>query len=239
LENAGFRHKLSTGERGDWGPATPAFRPAAGVRVAGSRRRGCCNLPRLRFPGRSVCAAHASSGMVCSRSPYLVRRGVAVRAGEADAVGGVGDVEVEHGPDGSEAPGLGGEAADHLGPPLDRARRPLERGRSPSTADPGHVAQVDRERVEVVGQPSGRNGVAGVPLRQSLRRSCGFLVCSGRRASTVGNRSAGAPAWRSGGLGCSTRRPPPRGRRRRASVGPARPVAGARAGSVGWVLAAG
>jgi hypothetical protein len=40
------------------GPATPAFRPTAVVTVAGSRRRGCCNVPRLRFPEAvSLCGA--------------------------------------------------------------------------------------------------------------------------------------------------------------------------------------
>jgi hypothetical protein len=41
---------------------------------------------------------------------------------EPDAVGGVGDVEVEHGPDEGEATGLAGEAADHLGAAFDLAQ---------------------------------------------------------------------------------------------------------------------
>jgi hypothetical protein len=40
---------------------------------------------------------------------------------EPDAIGGVADVEVEHGPDQGEAAGLAGEAADHLGAPFDLA----------------------------------------------------------------------------------------------------------------------
>jgi hypothetical protein len=44
---------------------------------------------------------------------------LAFELGELDAVGGVADVEVEDGPDEGEAAGLAGEAADHLGAPLD------------------------------------------------------------------------------------------------------------------------
>jgi hypothetical protein len=44
----------------------------------------------------------------------------------SDAVGGMGDVEVEHGQDEREAAGLAGEAADHLGAPIDLGKRPLE-----------------------------------------------------------------------------------------------------------------
>ena len=44
-----------------------------------------------------------------------------VELGEADAVGFVGDDEVEHGPDEREAAGLAGEPADDLGAPADLA----------------------------------------------------------------------------------------------------------------------
>jgi CheY-like chemotaxis protein len=47
-----------------------------------------------------------------------------------DAVGGVGDVEVKHGPDERQAPGLAGEPADHLGAALDLAQRSLEQVRA-------------------------------------------------------------------------------------------------------------
>jgi hypothetical protein len=86
---------------------------------------------------------------------------LALELGEPDAVGGVGDVEVEHGPDERQAACLAGEAADHLGPPLDLAERPLEQVcASPSAAVSGGVAQVHDERVEVVGQAFGGGGVA-------------------------------------------------------------------------------
>ena len=51
---------------------------------------------------------------------------LAFELGELDAVGGVGDVEVEHGPDEREAAGLAGEPADDLGAALDFAERSLE-----------------------------------------------------------------------------------------------------------------
>jgi hypothetical protein len=49
--------------------------------------------------------------------------------GELDAVGGVGDVEVEDGPDEGQAAGLAGEAADHFGAAFDLAERPFEQVR--------------------------------------------------------------------------------------------------------------
>jgi hypothetical protein len=45
---------------------------------------------------------------------------------EVDAVGLVGNQEVEHSPDESQAAVLAGEAAHHLGAPFDLAVRPLE-----------------------------------------------------------------------------------------------------------------
>ena len=44
---------------------------------------------------------------------------MAFELAEADAVFGVGDVEVEDGPDEREAAGLSGEAADHFGAAFD------------------------------------------------------------------------------------------------------------------------
>src|SRR5206468_7799650 len=83
--------------------------------------------------------------------------------GELDAVGGVADVEVKHGPDERQAAGLAGEAADHLGAAFDLAERSLEQVRaSPPPAVSGRVAQVHDERVEVVGQAAGCGGVAGL-----------------------------------------------------------------------------
>ena len=80
---------------------------------------------------------------------------------EADAVGLVGDQEVEDGPDEGEAAVLAGEAAHHLRAPFDLAERSLEEvGGSPSAAVPGWVAQVHDERVQIVGQALGRGGEA-------------------------------------------------------------------------------
>jgi hypothetical protein len=81
---------------------------------------------------------------------------------ESDAVLGVGDVEVEDGPDEREAAGLAGEAADHLGASFDFGERAFEQvGASPSAAVSCRVAQVNDERVEVVGEAFGGGGVAG------------------------------------------------------------------------------
>jgi hypothetical protein len=88
---------------------------------------------------------------------------LAFELGELDAVGGVGDVEVKDGPDEGEAAGLAGEAADHLGAPLDLPERPFEQVcRSPPAAVPGRVAKVNDERVEVIGEASGGGGVASL-----------------------------------------------------------------------------
>jgi hypothetical protein len=75
---------------------------------------------------------------------------------------GVVDLEVEHGPDEREAALLAGEAADHLGPSFDFAERSLEQvGAAPALAVAQRVAQVDDERVEVVGEAAGGGGKAG------------------------------------------------------------------------------
>jgi hypothetical protein len=80
---------------------------------------------------------------------------------EADAVGLVGDEEVEDGPDEGEAAVLAGEAAHHLGSPFDLAKGSLEEiGGSPPAAVSGRVAQVHDERVQIVGQALGRGGEA-------------------------------------------------------------------------------
>jgi hypothetical protein len=87
---------------------------------------------------------------------------LAFELAEPDAVLGVGDVEVEQGPDQGEAAGLAGEAADHLGAAFDLGERAFEQVRAaPSAAVSGRVAQVDDERVEVVGEAFGGGGVAG------------------------------------------------------------------------------
>jgi hypothetical protein len=51
---------------------------------------------------------------------------LAVELVEPDAVGFVGDQEVEDRPDERQAAFLAGEAAHHLGPPFDLAERALE-----------------------------------------------------------------------------------------------------------------
>ena len=72
-------------------------------------------------------------------------------------------VEVKHGPDQGEAAGLAWEAADHLGAALNLAERPFEQvGRSPPAALPGRAAQVNHERVQIVGEAFGGGGVAGL-----------------------------------------------------------------------------
>jgi hypothetical protein len=78
-----------------------------------------------------TCAWHLREGPA-ARSPRHVGQAVDEMVGkpvetlvfelaEPDAIGGVADVEVEHGPDQGEAAGLAGEAADHLGAPFDLA----------------------------------------------------------------------------------------------------------------------
>jgi hypothetical protein len=51
---------------------------------------------------------------------------LAFECAEAHAVFGVGEVEVEHGPDEGEAAGLAGEAADDLGAAFDLGQRAFE-----------------------------------------------------------------------------------------------------------------
>ena len=87
---------------------------------------------------------------------------MAVELAEADAVLGVGDVEVQDGPDECEAAGLAGEAADHLGAAFDLGERAFEQVRAPPPAAVSEgVAQVHDERVEVFGQALRCGGVAG------------------------------------------------------------------------------
>jgi hypothetical protein len=86
---------------------------------------------------------------------------LAFELAEADAVLGVGDVEVKDGPDECQAAGLAGEAADHLGAAFDLGERAFEQvGAAPAAAVSCRVAQVHDERVEVVGEALGGGGVA-------------------------------------------------------------------------------
>jgi hypothetical protein len=59
---------------------------------------------------------------------------LAFEPGELDAVRGVGDLEVEDGPDEGEAAGLAGEPADHLGAAFDLAERQQDEGFEIATA---------------------------------------------------------------------------------------------------------
>ena len=84
---------------------------------------------------------------------------LAVERVEVDAVGLVGDQEIEDGPDEGEAAGLAGEAAHHLRASFDLAERALEQVRSsPSAAVAEWVAQVHDQRVEVVGEAARGGG---------------------------------------------------------------------------------
>ena len=88
---------------------------------------------------------------------------LAVELGEPDAVGLVADQEVEHGPDQGQAAGLAGEPAHHLGAAFDLAEGPLEQVRAaPPPAMPGGVAEVDDERVQIVGEALRRGGEAAL-----------------------------------------------------------------------------
>src|SRR5215217_2212603 len=76
----------------------------------------------------TLCGVHLLwGGFVSLVSESL--EALAFELGEADAVGGVADVEVEHGPDQRQAAGLAGEAADHLGAALDLTERAFEQVR--------------------------------------------------------------------------------------------------------------
>ena len=88
---------------------------------------------------------------------------LAVELGEADAVGLVADQEVEHGPHQGEAAVLAGEPAHHLGAAFDLAEGSLEQVRAaPPPAVAGRVAQMDDERVQIVGQALRRGGEAAL-----------------------------------------------------------------------------
>jgi hypothetical protein len=111
----------------------------------------------------SLCGGHLLGGGLFASGVSHPSQALAFELVEPDAVLGVGDVEVEDGPDERQAAGLAGEAADHFGAAFDLGERPLEQVRAPpSAAVSGGVAQVDDERVEVVGEAFGGGGVAGL-----------------------------------------------------------------------------
>src|SRR5829696_6937919 len=128
---------------------------------------------------------------------------LALELGELDAVGGVGAVEVKHGPDQDQAAGLAGEAADHLGAALDLAERSFEQvGRSPAPAVSGRVAQVHDERVEVVGEAARGGAVAGpVELVDERLQSLLAVALVGRVVERLPVGAADAFALAVGQLG--------------------------------------
>src|ERR671923_723420 len=142
------------------------------------------NLPGRRFPVVvRLCGVHLLGsglvGVLVSDSVELL----AVELGESDAVGLVGDDEVEDGPYEGEAAVLAGEPADHLGAAFDLAERPFEQVcAAPPAAVPGGVAQVDDERVEVVGEAFRGGGVAGTfeLVDQRLELLLGVASVDGR-----------------------------------------------------------
>src|SRR5215207_10962374 len=89
------------------------------VESAGWRLFAAVNSPQRRFPvAVSLGGAHLLVGRSLTALVSHAAQALAFELAEADAVLGVGDVEVEHGPDEGEAAGLAGEAADHLGAPF-------------------------------------------------------------------------------------------------------------------------
>ena len=102
---------------------------------------------------------------------------LALERGELDAVGGVADVQVKDGPDQGQAAGLAGEAADHLGAPLDLAERALEQVRNRYEKAAGAV------RAE-----GPRRGADGSSWAVSTVRPSG-TGASGSRRGRAGRRS--------------------------------------------------
>jgi hypothetical protein len=125
-----------------------------------SRPRAQAGIGPVR---RHICGGHLLGGRLFMSLVSHPLEALAFALGELDAVGGVGDVEVKHGPDERQAAGLTGEPTDDLGAAFDLAERPFKQvRRSPPPAMPGGIAQVHHERVEVVGETL--RGVGGRPL---------------------------------------------------------------------------
>src|SRR5687768_18232888 len=86
----------------------------------------CCKFAAPRFPvALSLSRGHLLVGRSFASGVSHPAQALAFELAEADAVLGVGDVEVKHGPDEREAAGLAGEAADHLGAAFDLGERPF------------------------------------------------------------------------------------------------------------------
>jgi len=136
----------------------------------------------------SLCGCHllGDRRFIALVSPAL--EALAVELVEVDAVGLVGDEEIEHGPDERQAAVLAGEAAHDLGAAFDLAEGSLEQiRRSPSAAVPGWVAQVRHERVQIVGQaPSGARSSKTPPSPSpSSTGSCTTQPCSKSTATAT------------------------------------------------------
>jgi hypothetical protein len=101
----------------------------------------------------SLCGAHLLGGCLLIALVSDPLEVLALELGEPDAVGLVGEVEVEDGPDERQAAFLTGKPADDLGAALDLAEGSLEQvRRPPPPAVAYRVAQVHDERVEIIGQ---------------------------------------------------------------------------------------
>jgi hypothetical protein len=84
-----------------------------------------------------------------------------VELGERDAVGVVGDEQVEYGPHERDAAGLAEEPADHPGSCVGLAYRSLQQISAPlAPAVSGRAAQVHHERDQIVAEALGRGGVS-------------------------------------------------------------------------------
>ena len=142
----------------------------------------CKFAPRLGSRGLSLCGGYLLRDRVVGFVVSDAVEPLAVELGEPDAVGLVGDEEIEDGPDQREAAFLAGEAADHLRAPLDLTERPLEQVRaSPPATMSGWVAQVHDERVQVVGQAFGRGDKAALVevVDQRLQALLGVVLVDG------------------------------------------------------------
>ena len=84
------------------------------------------NSPATQVPGMSLCGGQLLGDRVVGFVVSGAVESLAVELGESDAVGLVGDEEIEDGPDQRQAAVLAGEAAHHLGASFDLAERALE-----------------------------------------------------------------------------------------------------------------
>src|ERR671930_441495 len=119
------------------GKASARGRPSAPPPARFGSRRGLCTDCRFAQgtaarTARSTAEMHGKHHRIDGAGRVL--EVLALELGELDAVGGVRDVEVEHGPDEREAARFAGEAADDLGAAFDLAERAFEQVRAPPPA---------------------------------------------------------------------------------------------------------